>query len=75
MIQGIHHHVRAHMAVIRQQRADIAQAHVFVIGAIVPRQYQPTMTCKRRMVQDVLDTVIDAQMAVSHGFSGVGKHR
>ena len=47
----------------------------FVIGAIVPRQYQPTITCKRRMVQDVLDTVIGAQMAVGHGFNCVASLR
>ena len=66
VIQGAHHDIRTHMAVIRQQRGDVAQPHVLIVGTIIPGQDQPTMTCEGWMIDDVPDPTGHAQVAASH---------
>ena len=50
------------MTVVWQQRTNGLQWHLFVVVAIVPGQDQPGMASKRRVPQDVLNSIVDAQM-------------
>ncbi|HMN30999.1 MAG TPA: hypothetical protein PKE45_22785, partial [Caldilineaceae bacterium] len=46
-------HTWIDVGVIRQKRADIADLHVFIVGAIIPRQEQPRVAHKSRMIQKI----------------------
>ena len=50
------------MAVVREQRPDSAETHRLVVAAIIPWQDQATETGEGRMLQQIPDAVIDAQM-------------
>jgi hypothetical protein len=67
VIQGTHHDIRIHMGVVRQQCPDVTEPHVFIVGTVIPGQYQPTMTGERPMIQDIPDTAGHAQAAGRHG--------
>ena len=47
------------MAVIRQERTDVAQPQAYVIGAIIPRQEQPTEARERGVAQQIPDAGVD----------------
>ncbi len=50
------------MAVIRQERADIAQAHGLIIGTAIPWQKQPGETGEGWVAEEIAYTVIGVQM-------------
>lgn len=62
-IERADHRRRIHVAVIRQERANIAQAHGFVIATAVPRQEQASEAGEGGVVEEVAHAVIGVQVS------------
>ena len=62
-IERAHHRLRIHVAVIRQERADIAQAHGLIIATAIPWQKEPGETGEGWVAEEVAYTVIGVQMS------------
>jgi len=48
------------MLVGREQRADIPERHGVVVASVIPRQQETTEASESRMLQDVVDAVVEA---------------
>ena len=49
-----------HVAVVREERADIPERHGCVVASVIPRQQETTEASESRMLQDVVYAVVDA---------------
>jgi hypothetical protein len=61
LVQRAHDSVGLDMTVIGQERADIAEPNICIVGAAVPRQYQPPESCKRRMSEHFPYAVVGSE--------------
>jgi hypothetical protein len=59
-VERAHYRPGIHVAAIRQQPADLGEAHVLIVAAPVPGQQQQRETVEGRMAEEIAQAAVGA---------------
>ena len=61
-VESRYHDDGIHMLMVREQQADLPERRGLVVGSVLPWQQETTEASESRMLQHVVDAVVEVEM-------------